>query len=72
MVSKVIKRAIYKQPWIVDSQKQYRFGEEVVIMKNQVFWNFHLNKLLKAVLFGIGFQKIYNKYELVHKTKKEV
>eukprot|EP00957_Ditylum_brightwellii_P010134 765545-Ditylum_brightwellii.AAC.1 len=28
MVSKVIKCAIYQQPRIVDSQKQYHFGKE--------------------------------------------
>ena len=41
-------------------------------MQKQVFWYFQLNKLLKAVLFGIGFEKIHNNYELVYKTKKEV
>eukprot|EP00957_Ditylum_brightwellii_P090493 6891459-Ditylum_brightwellii.AAC.1 len=72
MVSKVIERAIYQRPQIVDSQKQYCFGKEVVIMQNQMFWHFYLNKWLKAVLFGIRFEKIHNNNELVYKTKKKV
>ena len=58
MVGKLMKSAIYRCPKIDDSKKVYCFGTEKVVMQNQVYRSFHLNKLLKSVLFGIGFEKI--------------
>eukprot|EP00957_Ditylum_brightwellii_P164929 12557716-Ditylum_brightwellii.AAC.1 len=37
-----------RSDWEMVSKKQYCFGKEVVTMQNQVFQNFHLNKLPKA------------------------
>eukprot|EP00957_Ditylum_brightwellii_P209154 15360574-Ditylum_brightwellii.AAC.1 len=56
---------------IVDSQRQYHFGKEVAIMQNWIFQNCHLNKLLKAVLFGIGFEKINPEWSHVNRKGVE-
>jgi hypothetical protein len=43
----------------------------MVVIQNQVFWNFHMNKLLNNVLFGYGYAKLYD-HKIVHKTKKQI
>eukprot|EP00957_Ditylum_brightwellii_P047474 3605548-Ditylum_brightwellii.AAC.1 len=67
-----MKNAIYRCPWVVGSQKMYCFGKEVVVLWNQVYWHFYLNKLLKAVLFGVGFEKINGNYKMAYKKEKEI
>ena len=71
MVCKVIKSSITCHPRVVDSQRKYKVGREMVVIQNQVFWNFHMNKLLNNVLFGYGYAKLYD-HEIVHKSKKQI
>ena len=71
MVCKIMRSAMYRKARVVDSQTTFCFGKESVVMQNQVYRKFHLNRLLNAVLFGCKYEKLHPKFEVIYSKKKE-
>ena len=51
-----------------DYWKSKMFGLEKVFLANQIFRSFHFNFILKEIIFGTNFSRLYNK-EIVYQTK---
>eukprot|EP00957_Ditylum_brightwellii_P097850 7451730-Ditylum_brightwellii.AAC.1 len=68
MVCKVVRSSIAYHPQVSDSQRMFVVGRDMVIIQSQVFRSFHMNKLLKADMFGCGFEKV-KENEIVFKKR---
>ena len=54
----------------ISKKKQYRFGNEVVILRNEKYRNMYLSHLLKLTLFGFPLFSNLKQSETIYRSKK--
>ena len=67
----LFRSAILRKPRSGESERRYKFGDEEVVLGNQVYRAFHLNFLVRLVLLGDDFDGL-KEWEIVKKTKRVV
>ena len=51
----LFRSAIVRKPRSGESERRYQFGDEEVVLGNQIYREFHLNYLVQLTLFGDEF-----------------
>ena len=68
---KLMKRCITRPPKTSDSQKEYCFGHEWVVLHSQTYRTFTISLLLRLCIFGNNYEKL-TKNEVIQKTNRTV
>ena len=66
----LFQNAVIRKPRSGESDRRYKFGDEEVVLGNQVYRAFHLNFLIRLSLFGDDNFDGLKHWEIVKKTKR--
>ena len=65
----LFRSAIVRKSRSGESERRYQFGDEEVVLGNQIYRSFHLNYLVRLSLFGDDFAGLKD-WEIIKKTRR--
>ena len=66
----LFRNAVTRKPKSGESERRYKFGDEDVVLGNQVYRSFHLNFLIRLSLFGDDDLGRLKNWEIIKRTKR--